>query len=222
MLLNLQSNALKFTDQGGSVTVFYSLYKKGDKSYVELQVRDTGQGIKKEDQKKLFKLFGFVTTTQERNTRGIGLGLVISKQICEAFGGQIGFDSEWEKGSTFGYRIELGSSLKNDEIEMKSKAVEVQQKKVDVSDEVADDLELLVFGGNAELPTNVLDHLPAIGVQKTKMFEFEILDDQVDDENKVARINDGPYPDTKTLIDIARVLLVDDEPYNIDALKIVV
>lgn len=63
VLLNIQSNALKFSDKGGSVTVFFTLYKIGDKSYVEVQVRDTGQGIKKEDQKKLFKLFGFVTTT---------------------------------------------------------------------------------------------------------------------------------------------------------------
>jgi len=63
VLLNIQSNALKFSDNGGSVTVFFTLYKIGDKSYVEVQVRDTGQGIKKEDQKKLFKLFGFVTTT---------------------------------------------------------------------------------------------------------------------------------------------------------------
>ena len=49
VLLNLQSNALKFSDKGSSVTVFYTLYKIKDKSYVEVQVKDTGQGIKKED-----------------------------------------------------------------------------------------------------------------------------------------------------------------------------
>lgn len=48
---------------------------------IEIQVIDTGTGIKKEDQDKLFKLFGFLDTTKEINTKGIGLGLHISKKI---------------------------------------------------------------------------------------------------------------------------------------------
>lgn len=46
---------------------------------IEVQVKDTGIGIKDEDQKKLFKLFGFIDSTKELNTSGIGLGLHISK-----------------------------------------------------------------------------------------------------------------------------------------------
>jgi signal transduction histidine kinase len=52
-------------------------------------------GIKRVDKSKLFKLFGFVQSTQEVNTRGIGLGLVISKKITEKFNGSIGFRSKW-------------------------------------------------------------------------------------------------------------------------------
>lgn len=52
-------------------------------------------GIKRKDKKKLFKLFGFVQSTEDVNTRGIGLGLVISKKIAESFDGQIGFKSKW-------------------------------------------------------------------------------------------------------------------------------
>ena len=48
---------------------------------IEIQVIDTGTGIKKEDQDNLFKLFGFLDTTKEINTKGIGLGLHISKKI---------------------------------------------------------------------------------------------------------------------------------------------
>ena len=48
---------------------------------LEIQVEDTGIGIKEEDQKKLFKLFGFLDSTKELNTTGVGLGLHISKQI---------------------------------------------------------------------------------------------------------------------------------------------
>ena len=50
---------------------------------LEIQVIDTGIGIKKEDQGKLFKLFGFLDSSQELNTKGIGLGLHISKMICQ-------------------------------------------------------------------------------------------------------------------------------------------
>ena len=50
---------------------------------LEIQVIDTGIGIKQEDIDKLFKVFGFLDTTKEINTKGIGLGLHISKMICE-------------------------------------------------------------------------------------------------------------------------------------------
>ena len=68
-------------------------------------------GIKRKDKAKLFKLFGFVQSTEEVNTRGIGLGLVISKKITEFFGGMIGFKSKWQKGSTFGFSMELNNHL---------------------------------------------------------------------------------------------------------------
>ena len=60
VLLNIQSNALKFTEAKGSVTIYYTLYKKNEKSYLEVQVIDNGMGIKRKDKSKLFKLFGFV------------------------------------------------------------------------------------------------------------------------------------------------------------------
>ena len=46
-------------------------------------------------------------TTEDMNTKGIGLGLVISKKIVESYDGQIGFQSKWQQGSTFGFRIPL-------------------------------------------------------------------------------------------------------------------
>ena len=107
-LINIQSNALKFTDEYGRIDIYYTLYKSAEgKSYLEFQVRDTGTGIKEEDQEKLFKLFGFIQTTQDHNTRGIGLGLSISKKIINKFGGEIGVKSKWEKGSTFSFCVEL-------------------------------------------------------------------------------------------------------------------
>lgn len=115
--MNIQSNALKFTESNGTVTIYYTLYKQNGKSFVEIQVKDTGLGIKRVDKSKLFKLFGFVQSTQEVNTRGIGLGLVISKKITEKFNGSIGFRSKWQKGSTFAYRMELEKDLVDTEVQ---------------------------------------------------------------------------------------------------------
>ena len=93
--------------------MYYSLYNKDGKTYCEVQVKDTGMGIKRKDKSKLFKLFGFVQSTDAVNTRGIGLGLVISKKIAESFDGNIGFKSKWQKGSTFGFRIVLQTLITN-------------------------------------------------------------------------------------------------------------
>ena len=91
------------------VICYYTVYKIDGHSYCEIQIKDTGYGIKEKDKKKLFKLFGFVETTQDTNTRGIGLGLAISKKIVNEFNGNIGFVSEEEKGSTFSFRLQLES-----------------------------------------------------------------------------------------------------------------
>lgn len=79
MLLNLFSNAIKFTDSGGSIQV---QAKKEPNNLIKVYVRDSGIGIKKKDKSKLFKMFGSIKDSNSKiNTKGIGLGLVISKMI---------------------------------------------------------------------------------------------------------------------------------------------
>lgn len=78
VILNLQSNAIKFTSSG-YVKIVASLIEQEGTNQVQIQVIDTGVGISQENQQKLFKLFGFLSETQSMNTNGIGLGLVISK-----------------------------------------------------------------------------------------------------------------------------------------------
>jgi signal transduction histidine kinase len=62
VLLGLQSNALKFT-KGGEVEVIVEVINQSDGEYLRIAVRDTGVGISKENQKKLFKMFGFLSET---------------------------------------------------------------------------------------------------------------------------------------------------------------
>lgn len=66
---------------------------------------DNGIGIKEEDKNKLFKLFGFLESTQEVNAKGIGLGLYICKKIVEKFGGLICCQSSPMLGSKFSFNF---------------------------------------------------------------------------------------------------------------------
>jgi len=66
-----------------------------------LSVLDNGVGVREDDKQNLFKLFGCLKTTRKMNTRGVGLGLVISKMITEEFGGQVRLFSLAKVGSIF-------------------------------------------------------------------------------------------------------------------------
>ena len=74
---------------------------------IQIQVEDTGIGIRKQDQDKLFKLFGFLDATKELNTKGVGLGLHISKKIINQFGGDVTCTSKWGVGTLFSFVVAL-------------------------------------------------------------------------------------------------------------------
>jgi len=111
ILLNLVSNASKFTEEG-SITVAASVVKspKGRKE-VMLTITDTGKGIAEEDQSKLFQPFSQVDDSPTRKTGGTGLGLSICRSMVEMHGGQIGLQhSVVGKGSTFYFTLPLALS----------------------------------------------------------------------------------------------------------------
>ena len=82
---------------------FVEHFKEAKHGMIQVSVADTGIGITKDAQKKLLKLFGFLDSSKELNTKGIGLGLHISKEIVLQFGGQIvcQSDPQMAKGTTF-------------------------------------------------------------------------------------------------------------------------
>jgi PAS domain S-box-containing protein len=94
---NLIGNAIRYTPQGGMVTI--SL--KHDKKEVEMLVKDTGIGIPQDQQQKIFTKFFRSQNAVRMETEGSGLGLFITKNIVEAHGGRIWFESEEGKGTTF-------------------------------------------------------------------------------------------------------------------------
>ena len=94
---NLLSNAIKYSPEGGAVDVSASLV--GEEAWI--WVRDEGLGIPTEHQQRIFTKFFRGDVGRERGISGTGLGLVLARQIVEAHGGEIGFESADGKGSTF-------------------------------------------------------------------------------------------------------------------------
>jgi signal transduction histidine kinase len=84
-----------------------SEFDTSTRNYLHVEVIDTGVGISEEDQKHLFKLFGKLKTTFHINQQGIGLGLSISKQICEHLGGKVSVTSKLNEGSNFSFEVAL-------------------------------------------------------------------------------------------------------------------
>ena len=100
LLLNLLSNASKFTENGD---IYLDLESDliENKYYIKFIIHDTGIGIKTEQMKNLFKEFSQADNSTTRKYGGTGLGLVLCKKFCEMMGGEINVESEYGKGSKF-------------------------------------------------------------------------------------------------------------------------
>ena len=106
LLDNLISNGVKFTPEGGTVTV--AVRPAGDR--VALEVRDTGIGIPAAEEERLFERFFRASTAVDRQIPGTGLGLYIARAIVDAHEGTISVESEVGSGTTF--RIELPAAVR--------------------------------------------------------------------------------------------------------------
>lgn len=98
---NLISNAMKFSYNGGSITLTSQI----DGDFVIISVKDTGKGIRKEDQDKVLNSNTHFTTFGTNNEKGSGLGLMLCKDFVELHGGKMWFESEENKGTTFFFSL---------------------------------------------------------------------------------------------------------------------
>ena len=202
ILLNLMSNALKFTYRGKitvSVTEKLSDDKENNKSYrsFEISVRDTGIGIKSDDQYKLFRAFEKIDIDDDVgiNPSGVGLGLVISNNLARSLAPPsrmkpITFESEHGSGSTFTFEI------------LDQKTLERSKSRIDTE-------------SNMLMPTTEADF---IGTDS-------ILSEDLDEGERVNSISLGVSRKWLTTEQIPvsctcpPVLIVDDDIFNIYALK---
>ncbi|OYT17866.1 MAG: hypothetical protein B7C24_00350 [Bacteroidetes bacterium 4572_77] len=106
IIRNLLSNALKFTNKHGEITIStISMPNKKQKEFVTIKVSDTGVGISQEAQAKLFDIGTNISTRGTENEKGTGLGLILCKEFIEMHGGKIWVESEVGKGTSFFFTI---------------------------------------------------------------------------------------------------------------------
>ena len=103
ILINLVSNAIKFSSRSGTVTVGSQRVEND----IQFEVKDSGIGIKPEEFGGLFKPFRQAASGHDMNRQGLGLGLAITKKLVELHGGTIWVESEWGTGTSVFFRIPL-------------------------------------------------------------------------------------------------------------------
>ena len=101
IIRNLVSNAIKFTPEGGKITI---TGKEVDSKY-EISVQDTGVGIPEDKLDKLFDPAGNHSTLGTKKEKGTGLGLILCKEFVEVHNGELSVESEVGKGTTFSFTL---------------------------------------------------------------------------------------------------------------------
>jgi signal transduction histidine kinase len=112
IIINLLGNAVKFTDHGRIELKLEGDYDDMDEYILSIHVSDTGGGIKKKDQEKLFRAFSQVDESNARRFGGTGLGLTISRDLSRMMGGDISVNSIYGEGTTFTVTIKPQSVSK--------------------------------------------------------------------------------------------------------------
>lgn len=121
ILKNLLSNAFKFTPDKGSVSISFGLAQKGlvfakdelnshEEGVLAIQVKDSGIGISKDNQRIIFEAFQQADGSTSRKYGGTGLGLSICRELCNLLGGEIQIESEYNQGSSFTLYLPLGKA----------------------------------------------------------------------------------------------------------------
>lgn len=145
VLYNLLSNAMKFTEAGGNITI--KVEPAGD--HVRMQVSDTGIGIRKEQIPHLFERFRQAEGSVNRSHEGSGLGLALVKELVELHGGQVSVESVYSEGTTFNVWLQTGTDhlpleqVLEVPIEIQSSRASVELADLEMESDLGDELETI-------------------------------------------------------------------------------
>lgn len=189
VILNLLSNAIKFT-LSGHVGISVQTKFGGKKHQFCIQVEDTGIGIPNNKLDSIFCQFNQADTSTTRQFGGTGLGLTISKELCEMMNGSIDVTSQVNKGSTFSVQLNLPIDSKSSEKDLCNQDV-LYNKDVLIIHSVKNIYrteydELNHYGLNLTIVDNTEDALLSIGskLENGEAFAFIILDDISETNNR--------------------------------------
>ncbi len=179
ILVNLVSNAIKFTNKG-EVTVSVFATNKGDSSYeVHFSVKDTGIGIPESRMFKLFQSFSQVDASTTRQFGGTGLGLAISKRLSELMGGRMWVESQEGVGSTFYFTINAKVVPSQKRIYIQGHQPQLVGKRVLIVDDNATNRQILLKQTDSwgMIPTTASSGIEALNIiTKGKEFDLALLD----------------------------------------------
>ncbi|WP_411338099.1 ATP-binding protein [Ruminococcus gauvreauii] len=196
VILNLISNAVKFTPPKGKITVLIEELSQKHTGYAmyRFQISDTGSGIAPEFLSKIFLPFEREDTRNVHHTEGSGLGLAIAKNIVEAMGGQITVESEIGKGTTFTVELEL--QIHHSEKEAAENVRVLKGLHVLAADDSEEDLTLLntyltEFGMETDIAATQEDMLSM--VSKEDSYDLIIIGGKTEyaRENRFLTISDS-------------------------------
>lgn len=176
VILNLMSNAVKFTHDG-TVTLRMRQLLRREQVWLRVEVQDTGIGISEEGRDKLFRPFSQVDSSISRKYGGTGLGLTICKEIIDRFGGRIGVDSVPGFGSLFWFEIPVEQAREGTAETVKhshSQHVTRRLKILVAEDNKINQQVILGYLTHLGQDVTIVDHGEA-AVQRARQEQFDLI-----------------------------------------------
>ena len=169
ILINLASNAIKFTETG-EIVIEVAL----EESALRISVTDTGIGISEDKVKKLFQPFSQADTSTTRKFGGTGLGLSISKNLVELMGGTIGVNSVEKRGSTFWLKIPINSKNEVNSTQLERTQDIAGTRVLIVSDLKETGRVLSTYLDSWSCTTNIVDSIKG-AIEKMQSEKFDVV-----------------------------------------------
>lgn len=220
ILLNMMSNAVKFTDEGSISINVRSQDVDSAKTMLQFEVKDSGIGLTQEQVNKLFKSYSQADTSTSRKYGGTGLGLMISKQLTERMNGKIWVESIYGEGSSFFINLELEYENAKENRAYRLPSKEIMQKSILIIDshkKSVDALENMLdyFHMNIQSTDSINE---AKNKLKEEVYDIVFVDDKMSEHNSTVFLDMENPP---------LVVLIQDwmdnredvyfDKYNIDA-----